>query len=222
MIDVFDVALDLPALSALDRRLWLSPQEEERAGRFRIPELERRYVAAHVALRLVLGKVLDQHPSSLRFIHNPWGKPELKPGPSFNMSHAEARALIAVGCEAAIGVDIEAATHALDAQSMEGVLAPDEKRLSQAAAPSDLLRLWVRKEAVLKAYGRGVSHDPRRISVGFPPADFGDWRKADAADAPEMGRYHYIDLDVGQGHTAALARAGAPPPFLARVRALAL
>src|SRR5687768_11335221 len=58
----------------------LSAEERQRADRFRTDLLRARYVAAHAALRLLLGRALDVPADRLHLRQNPWGKPELAEG----------------------------------------------------------------------------------------------------------------------------------------------
>src|SRR5690606_40514070 len=77
------------------------------------------------------------------------------------------RALIGVSRGGAIGVDIEvvSATPPYEVASM--TFAPSERQMLEAAPERAELfyRLWVRKEALAKAIGRGLSLNLRDIAV---------------------------------------------------------
>lgn len=82
--------------------------------------------------------------------------------PYVSLSHARGTgmSLIAVCFEARVGVDVESTSRADDiASAAEVMLHPGERPTS----PDDTLRLWVRKEALLKAHGTGLATDPRSV-----------------------------------------------------------
>lgn len=173
------------------RRAWLllDPQERERASRLRGPALARRFVAAHAATRRILASALGCHPGELLFTRTLEGKPELvSPAPMhFNLSHARHDALLAISPLSPVGIDLEdwpdAAHPAPDPHDLSPVLSEAERsRLMQQAPaqrPLECMRLWVRKEALLKARGCGLDESardtclpvpvPRRINLVRPP-----------------------------------------------------
>jgi 4'-phosphopantetheinyl transferase len=219
-VAVFLFDLDDPALSAPERFAWLDADERSRAAAFRTPPLSRRYVAGHVALRLVLGQATDRRPADIAFHVSPWGRPELADGPFFNLSHSGSTGIVAVDAKAPVGVDVELPDRNLQAGWLESVLCPEEKARIAAAGfePRSLLRLWVRKEAVLKALGRGLSFPPSEVMVGNDPPDYRTWRPVRLSDAVAPSEFSLIDLPVGGVAVSALARAGAGPcpPILLR------
>ena len=100
MIDVWRVHLDTAVVPPP------IPGELARAARFATDELARRYLAAHGALRAILGKFTA---APLEFALLEKGKPYLPLSPEvrFNLAHSQDRALIAVSLEVDVGVDIE-------------------------------------------------------------------------------------------------------------------
>jgi 4'-phosphopantetheinyl transferase len=184
---------ELPALAAL-----LDDGERARAERLRFEDLRRRFVASHAMVRLVLrGRV----GGDVRFVVGEHGKPALAgEGVHFNLSHAGERALLAIS-DQPVGVDVERlrALSNLDAMAQR-VMSPAELRTYQEAADPTrcFFDLWVRKEAVLKATGEGISRELR------------------ALDVATCG-LHVVPLDVGEGYAAAVA---SPHPFDVRSRPL--
>src|SRR5688500_14741033 len=76
----------------------LTPDESEKAGRFRFDRHRQQFVVARGALRAVLGLYLDRPPGRLHFAYSPFGKPEVEGEEGrdclrFNLSHAEGVAL---------------------------------------------------------------------------------------------------------------------------------
>ncbi len=117
----------------------------------------------------------------------PAGLPALAPGPvqpsdgstvpRVSVSHAGAVVAVAVTDAGPVGIDTEPVTGAVFAGFDDVALAGSEVQALRADAgrgteaddsslPAEArLRLWVRKEAVLKATGRGLATDPRDVLV---------------------------------------------------------
>ena len=155
---------------------WLSAEEQARAERYRFPRDARRYRAAHVALRRLLGKQLDRKPASLVIRNSLDGKPALADYPHlcFNLSYAGDFALIALGPCGQIGVDIEALRAMPDCVDLARDYFTPAEQAALMAADGDRDRLfllgWTRKEACLKAAGFGLRHAPAAIETRLDPA----------------------------------------------------
>jgi 4'-phosphopantetheinyl transferase len=145
----------------------LAANELERAKDFRFAEPRQRFVIARRALRSLLGGYLGIRPTAIQLTAADNGKPRLagKHAASdlhFNVSHSGDLALIilAVGCE--VGADVE---HVRDVGHMEQIArrffhpAETKTLLEMPAADrsSTFLRCWTGKEAVLKAFGTGIT-----------------------------------------------------------------
>ena len=111
----------------------------------------------------LLRHALDQEgipPSAQVFTQNSWGKPALlhASAPQFSLSHSGTWVLCAVG-GSPLGVDIELPRCTI--QLARRFFHPQETASVEALPPSmqleALCRLWVAKEAVIKAEGRGLS-----------------------------------------------------------------
>lgn len=191
----------------------LSPEELARARSFHFDHLQRRYVVAHAALRSVLATYLACAPADISFHVNEWGKLSLPGGPHFNLAHSDDFAVIAVDREREIGVDLETGSLVLTREEMTHVFSPDElvEPHERDLADVDLLRLWVRKEAVLKSLGKGVTHDPSRVTVGFPSVDFDQWRRVSTVDDGVRHDFHVLDVRMGD-MICAVARRDHPLP----------
>lgn len=153
----------------------LDGAERERAAALRSPSDRRRYVAAHIGLRRLLGEATGQGADSVVILRSactscgrPHGKPYVEAGPSFSLSRSGRWAVVALSTTAAVGVDIEEVQDSARLAPLgETLLAPHEDS-------SDLLRTWVRKEALLKATGQGLTaamtsvraDDPRIVDLG--------------------------------------------------------
>jgi len=146
----------------------LSPEEAIRAKRLTSEQQRRRFIVAHGALRMVLSRYSDCEPEALAFQNMPSGKPMLQGADErtstirFNLSHSHGRALIAVSKDREVGVDLEKIRVDRDVAALAArFFAPQEE---EAIAHAGLTarhwtfsRIWVAKEAVLKAQGSGLT-----------------------------------------------------------------
>ncbi len=164
-MELWIVPLGLPPAGAARCLEVLDPAERARASRLREGPGRTAWVAAHAALRALLGAALGCPPAAVRWRAGPQGKPLLDPmhgtGLHFNLSHAESLALIALHRGAPVGVDIESLARApARAPDLRALLSPPERaaiaRLPLPAQPLATYRCWVRKEALLKAAGCGI------------------------------------------------------------------
>jgi len=166
----------LPALHDL-----LSPEERVKAARFRFDHDRHRYIVAHAALRLVLAGYLHCKPADVLLQPGALGKPLLA-GPgrvgslSFNLSHSGDWGLLGVGQQEHIGVDIEQYRDIPDLQEVAATVLSEAELSVLHTRPAQeraacFLRLWTRKEAVVKATGAGIGTalDAIEIDPADPP-----------------------------------------------------
>ena len=154
----------------------LSADEKERANRFHFERDRRRYIVARGSLRKLLGGYLDCEPGSLQFAYGAQGKPFLAswldvPNLHFNVTHSVDSALLAFAHQE-IGIDIEAVSEHVDVELIApGVFSPSELAQWQALPASEkrssFFSLWTRKEALVKALGRGIGYPLTEVSVNF-------------------------------------------------------
>lgn len=137
------------------------------------------------------------------------GKPRLAgpdAGVRFNAAHGGGLVLVAVARGREVGVDVEPLDRGPWLSLPGHVLTPAELRsldgLGGKAHDAAFLRLWSRKEAVLKAAGVGLAVDPGLVAVSGPaepPAVLG----VPAAIGP-ASRWGLVDLSL-PGVAAAVA-----------------
>lgn len=201
-IAVWTVALDgEPHDAELDA---LPADERWRAAAIVVPAVRRRFVRARAALRGILARETGLAPHALAIDYGAHGKPRLpdRPGLHFNLSHSGELAVIATTSIGEVGIDLEALRPRSDllpvarrffaAHEADAVEACDGEARSRA-----FLRLWTRKEAVLKATGRGIGVDARQITVGI--ADCAPRVMVDFDPRPLLLR----DLEIAPGYLAA-------------------
>ena len=150
-----------------------SVDERKRAERLRFADDRRRFLAAHHALRHVLGRALKREPGALVFESGAHGKPRLLEtgGLEFNLSHSVHQCLIGTSTQQPIGVDVEVLHAAVDAEALaRRHFTQDEFKQWEQTPAADrdrvFLQGWTRKEACLKALGVGLLSRPRSIELG--------------------------------------------------------
>lgn len=140
----------------------LVPTERQEVQRLQRRGDRARYVCTRAALRQVLAREYGCS-STKEIARTAWGKPVLQDamGLEFNVSHAGAWGMVAVTQAGQLGVDIEKTPRlALDGLAPYICTPAESARLvpcSPAAQRAELLRLWVGKEAALKAVGVGIA-----------------------------------------------------------------
>ncbi|NNN31057.1 4'-phosphopantetheinyl transferase superfamily protein [Streptomyces sp. S3(2020)] len=216
-VDVWTVPLDGPSATVARLSRILSGRETERADRCRFEADRRRFVIARGTLRRILADHLDVPPRELRLERGRHGKPRLvdSPGLRFNLSHSGELALVAVTRHAEVGVDVDRLRPGLAVEPFAERFFPatDVRFVAAGAGPTEraerFLRLWTRKEAVVKAAGARLTQGlGLAVSAGPGP---------DAAVVRDpsgriRGAWSVRDLPVPDGYLAALAVAGTAAP----------
>jgi 4'-phosphopantetheinyl transferase len=206
------VALWTVALDAADRS-WLAPLLSD-AERARTARIERAAVRSRAELvrgwtRHFLGGWCGIDPRQLSIESDVAGKPCLRSAGdvAFNLSHAGGRLLLAAA-RAPVGIDLELfrplpELSGMAALALDGAERMALARLPPAARPDAFLRLWVRKEAVLKGLGTGLTWPPSLVAVG-PPEGLARLTALPPGHGPPAA-WTLCDLDVPPGWHAALA-----------------
>ena len=185
-----DLACCLVTPGAADAAVaGLDDAERERANTFRRVEDQHRFIVGRAALRTALARAAGCDPASLTFAAGPHGKPietGAASGLAFNVAHSGDYALVAVTHAHAIGVDIEAIRDEVDLLALsKRVFTPVERDRIERAPPGErtaqFFRQWVRKEAVLKGLGVGLTIEPHTVET--PPTG-SDWIVRDLAAPP--------------------------------------
>jgi 4'-phosphopantetheinyl transferase len=144
----------------------LSPPEIERARRYHFAIHRDRFIAARGYLRQLLARYQNCAPGAIKFRAGGHGKPETD-GICFNLAHAEDRLLIAVAPEP-VGVDLEKFRSIPELEDLAAqVFAPAELASWPEPRLRSFLRLWTRKEALLKGIGLGITEHLKAVAVFF-------------------------------------------------------
>jgi 4'-phosphopantetheinyl transferase len=211
VVDVWRVSLVHPVEQLAVARTALSPDETERADRFRFHTHRNRYIFARAALRSILGRYLDAAPPSIDFAYSSFGKPYLTTanGLSFNVSHSEDLALIAVGAPNQLGVDVERVRADRELSKLaRRYFSIEEADIVLALGPEELVeafyRCWSRKEAFIKAVGDGLSHALDRFAVTVRAGEAARLVHIDG-NIEEAARWSLFEINPERGFAGAVA-----------------
>jgi 4'-phosphopantetheinyl transferase len=179
----------------------LSPDERVRASRFRLDRDRSRFIRIRGALRTLLGGYLGVGPADLVFEYGAHGKPALAGGYrdalKFNVSHSNGLALMAISPDVEVGLDVEGVRPMPDAEDIAARFfsareAEELQALPAVFRTAAFFSCWTRKEAYLKAVGRGLA--------GL----------ADLKDGEERQQWSLHQLPPLAGYAAALVTRGHP------------
>jgi 4'-phosphopantetheinyl transferase len=191
---------------------WLLCAEElDYARRFHNPLHARRWACFRAALREIVSLYCNTAAAEVCFRLNAYGKPALDGHADiyFNQSHSQDLSVVCVSTAAPVGIDVEQTRPLYDMESLaQQVFSPAE-----IAALNDLpvyhrkqlfYDIWTRKEAVLKADGRGLSVPPTAVELGGLGRS--GWERAtlNSKNLAEVA-YRIYRLDPGPNYAGALA-----------------
>lgn len=211
-VHVWLVAVDRATARVQSFKSFLSDDEHIKQVRFHFQKDRDRFIICRGILRQILSRYLGCKAQDLKFCYNEFGKPALcadtKQPICFNLSHSHNLALIAVSHNC-VGVDIEyIRTDLAIADMAESIFSSTEYVLWQALPPNlkteAFFTCWTRKEAYLKATGKGLSLAMNAIDVSFIPKQPAILLKT-AWDAQEPYRWLLQELSPDPNYVAAIA-----------------
>ena len=216
-VHVWRAQLELPLSQVQALRGILTDDELDRANRFSFEIDRQRFIAARGTLRSILSRYITIYPSHLRFHYNQYGKPFLAPEFStyllnFNLSHSGRMALYAITRNMEIGVDVERVRSDFEYEEIaERFFSANEVAILRTIPTEKKLEAfytcWTRKEAYIKAHGKGLSLPLDSFDVSFAP-----WEPPMlllGKDEPqERSLWTLLDLKPGLGYMGALAVKG--------------
>ena len=152
---------ELPRLRQL-----LSQPETDRYALLKDDLTQKRSIAGRGVVREILGGYVGVAPEKVRLVTGEHGKPylaECTENLRFNVSHSEDMLILAVSTCRDVGVDIEAIKTDKPLNNMARLAFSHREQEELFTLPNSHLhstafyRCWVRKEACMKACGRGFS-----------------------------------------------------------------
>ena len=156
----------------------LNSQEKLRASKFIAPQAKKNFIVARGILRQLLGKYLGVKPQDLLLHQNRYGKLYLDSSLQFNISHSQDLGLFAFTQHHAIGVDIEFIRTDFECVAIAQRFFSPTECSSLLALPADhqvaaFFHCWSRKEAFIKALGKGLFCELDSFSVEVSQKKFG-------------------------------------------------
>jgi len=195
----------------------LSTDERTKADRFRFPKDRSQFIVSRGALRAILSRYLNISSHILRFDYNPYGKPSLIVAQGgntlrFNLSHSRGMALIAITKNRDIGVDIEGINPNFSCLEIaEKFFSPLEnsvlRSLPEHLQPTAFFTCWTRKEAYIKAVGKGLSIPLNQFDVSLAPGEPAALLNVEG-NPEEASKWSLIELFPSSDMVAAVAVAG--------------
>jgi 4'-phosphopantetheinyl transferase len=218
-VHVWHMSFDAASAEAAAAMTSLDAEERHRAARFHFDRHRRRFVAAHAFLRSVLAWHTGQHPAGIVFTRTASGKPFAPAiGLHFNLSHSQDAFVCAVA-QQRVGVDIEQLRTMPDALAIaRRFFSADEVdalvRLEPERRLLGFFSCWTRKEAYVKATGKGLTSSPQVFTVSIEPGR-AELRHSEAG-ADETTCWHLADLAVEAGYVGAVVVEGGPARLVER------
>lgn len=212
-ISVFRCAVNSPLATPPPQ--WLTPTEWQRANRFHQPADRTRFVLGRSMVRRLTAHFSGQLPEQTAIRLTPTGKPEWvnDDGWHINLAHSGNWVLMALATTP-VGIDVEQIRPNFDFQALLGSTLDKNEHLfikNHAKPRQAFYDLWTRKEALLKATGRGVNDHLSQL-----PVLTGTHTIANETIG-STGHWTVATVDVDEQHTAAVAWAGPLPTALSPV-----
>ena len=186
----------------------LDAAEQAHAEKIKNDLLRKRYVEVHGRLRNVLAQTLNESPEKIKIKKAEHGKPYLADTPelAFNLSHSANTMVIAVGWNCQLGVDIESCKPRTSLAGLVDKCFAEEEiaywnKLPEAQKILEFYRFWTRKEAFVKATGRGIGLGLNRCVIN--PENQAEFLRV-PADYGQASTWHVQDIALGQGVCSAL------------------
>ena len=184
----------------------ISDDEQKRACRFFFKKDKLRFIVGRGLLRTILGRYLKKEPCQLRFHYSLNGKPELigensDEGLNFNVSYSNEHILYAVSLNRRIGVDIEYIRQDFaDEQIVERFFSKQEVEkyfsLPEKIRKEAFFTCCTRKEAYLKATGKGITSGMDQFAVSLVPGEPAALFSINN-DSEETFGFYLEDLNMG-------------------------
>ena len=217
-----DVWWARPAVATPRLLALLDDIERDRYAGYRREIDQLRFLTGRTLIRAVAAVRLGVEPESVVLDSSCYGcgKPHGKPrvvadgAPEVSISHSGERVALAVVDGVPVGIDVEE-IRAAEVDDLARVTFTAKEQAEFAAVPAAgrqgaFFTYWSRKEAVVKATGKGMSIPMSRFTLSA----FDAAPRVVASEAAEVdpARVHMADVDAGADYRASVAIIGDPPP----------
>lgn len=213
-IHIWKASLDYNAAIVNSVIGFLSADEVERANRFYFKEDRRQFVVRRGILKQIITKYLDIDPKDLLFGYNSFGKPFIHTdfqqyNLKFNMSYSKNMALYAISYEKEVGIDIEYLQKHIEFQQIiDRFFSQKEieyiQKINSDQRKEEFFKIWTRKEAILKALGKGLSFPLQMVDVPINRSEF-KFRFDNDGDHGKESLWHVRDLLPANNYIGSIA-----------------
>ncbi len=191
----------------------LSHDERKRAERFHFSVDRNRFITRRGIIRCLLSRFIHCAPEQVLFEYSEYGKPRLveqtNPGcVVFNLSHSNGKALFTVARHDLLGIDIEFMRDDRDLLSIAAAVFSSHELQQLCALPENqqkeaFFACWTRKEAFIKAIGKGLSFPLKDFDVSLAPGERAKILRVEGLPEEKLS-WQLKDLPVEDGYKAAL------------------
>ena len=191
----------------------LDPAERDRSRFMHRDDARLRFTAGRWLVRYVLARRLGCTETEVVLTIAEHGRPALAGGGiDFNLSHAGSLVVLALSASR-VGIDVEATKRANDWRAIarrffSTVEVAAIEAYPEAERRTAFFRVWVRKEAFVKALGTGIATGFDRFDVSAGPEPALTGARIDGIDPAE---WSIRDFDAGPGYAGAVAVRAAHP-----------
>ena len=155
----------------------LSDEEKTRAGLFTFPDKRKEFIVTRGLLRAALACLTKVPAKSFEFSYSKDKKPFLNStewkGLAFNVSHSHGQALVALTRNRQLGIDIEYIRKDVDFNKLAKRFFSENEYKALLDYEGETVRAffstWTRKEAFVKAIGKGIAFGLAEFDVNVDP-----------------------------------------------------
>jgi 4'-phosphopantetheinyl transferase len=192
----------------------VTEEERKQSQKYYFEPLRTRALVSRGLLRTILSRYVSADPLELQIERGKYGKPYLANHPDiyFNISHSGDMFLCSVSLIGEIGVDVEAVVEMNDSTSIaERYFSVEEKaELEKLTTPAYLpkfFHFWTRKEAFVKAIGKGLGLDLQSFDVSTNRVSF----QPSFVKSSENANWTMCSFSPSKGYAAAVCVQGELP-----------
>lgn len=216
-IHIWRASLQVEALVLHALQRMLAEEEVRKAKQFHFERDRRRFIVVRGILKTLLGRYLHTNPGTLKFNYNAYGKPSLgfpfnESKLYFNISHSHEVVLCAFTHARQIGVDVEYMRSDIDYEQLAKHSFSSREQAVFYALPSvqrqqAFFNCWTRKEAYIKARGKGLSLPLDLFDISLVPNEPAALLSS-REDPQEVTRWSFQNLSSYPGYAGAFAVEG--------------
>lgn len=186
----------------------LDQEEKERALRFYFEKDKISFTIARAFLKLIISKYQKVNPKDIKFTYNQYGKSYLDGSNLYyNLSHSKDFSLYGFSYLGELGIDIEFMKEKIDFKNIIKRFFSENEIKDFLTLPDFLQREaffngWSRKEAYIKAVGRGLNIPLDSFDVELRPNQ--EVKIKDIREEPEKRDWFLYNLEINENYKSAL------------------